>query len=177
MHRRLRRHNAAGIIRDCEKQPLLRGDFQKFFCRSVFHGAEEFLIVLGFFHSVNQEFHSLDRVHLSEEFAQDPDLGQDLGNQQKFLLAREISRGPDIIVASEPTHGLDVGATEYIRKQLIDLRDSGKAVLLVSTDLDEIMQLSDRIAVMYEGKVVAEGPAENFTLDRLGLLMGGIVGG
>ncbi len=98
------------------------------------------------------------------------------GNQQKFMLGREISKGPKLIIASEPTHGLDVGATEYVRRKLLDLKREGKAVLLVSTDLDEILQLSDRIAVMYEGEIIAQGPVKDFTLDRLGLLMGGIRG-
>ncbi len=96
------------------------------------------------------------------------------GNQQKFMLGREIAREPDVIIASEPTHGLDVGATEYVRNKLIELRDSGKAVLLVSTDLDEIMQLSDRLAVMYEGEIIAQGSAEEFNLEKIGLLMGGV---
>ncbi len=96
------------------------------------------------------------------------------GNQQKFMLGREISREPDVIVAAEPTQGLDVGATEYVRRVLMELRDSGKAVMVVSTDLDEIMQLSDRVAVMYEGRIIAQGPAREFDADRLGLLMGGV---
>jgi len=96
------------------------------------------------------------------------------GNQQKVMVGREIVREPKIFIVAEPTHGLDVGATEFIRKTLISLRDKGKAVLLVSTDLDEIMQLSDRIAVMYEGKIVAIGKAEEFSIERLGLLMGGV---
>ncbi len=96
------------------------------------------------------------------------------GNQQKFMLGREISRNPSLVIASEPTHGLDVAATEYVRKKILELRDSGKAILLVSTDLDEVFQLSDRIAVMYEGKIIAEGPSESFSLERIGLLMGGV---
>ncbi len=96
------------------------------------------------------------------------------GNQQKFMLGREIARKPDVIIASEPTHGLDVGATEYVRNKLVELRDSGKAVLLISTDLDEIMQLSDRIAVMYEGELIAQGPTREFNLEKIGLLMGGV---
>jgi len=96
------------------------------------------------------------------------------GNQQKVMVGREIVREPKIFIVAEPTHGLDVGATEFIRKTLISLRDKGKAILLVSTDLDEIMQLSDRIAVMYEGKIVAIGKAEEFSIERLGLLMGGV---
>jgi len=96
------------------------------------------------------------------------------GNQQKVMVGREIVREPKIFIVAEPTHGLDVGATEFIRKTLISLRDKDKAILLVSTDLDEIMQLSDRIAVMYEGKIVAIGKAEEFSVERLGLLMGGV---
>jgi len=96
------------------------------------------------------------------------------GNQQKVMVGREIVREPKIFIVAEPTHGLDVGATEFIRKTLISLRDKGKAILLVSTDLDEIMQLSDRIAVMYEGKIVAIGKAGEFSIERLGLLMGGV---
>jgi len=96
------------------------------------------------------------------------------GNQQKLMVGREIIREPKIFIISEPTHGLDVNATEFIRKLLIKLRDRGKAILLISTDLDEILQLSDRIAVIYEGKIMAVGRPEEFTLERLGLLMGGV---
>ncbi|MDJ0270948.1 MAG: ABC transporter ATP-binding protein [Aigarchaeota archaeon] len=96
------------------------------------------------------------------------------GNQQKVLVGREIATKPKVIIAAEPTHGLDVGATEYIRTLLVKLRDRGKAILLISTDLDEITQLSDRIAVIYEGKIMAVGKTEEFTREKLGLLMGGI---
>ncbi len=96
------------------------------------------------------------------------------GNQQKLMVGREVAVEPKVIIASEPTHGLDVGATEYIRSLLVKLRDEGKAVLLISTDLDEILQLSDRIAVIYEGRIMAVGKTEEFTLERLGLLMGGV---
>ncbi len=98
------------------------------------------------------------------------------GNQQKVMVGREIVREPKAFVVAEPTHGLDVGATEFIRKTLASLKTKGKAIMLISTDLDEILQLSDRIAVMYEGKVMAVGPASEFTLERLGLLMGGVSG-
>ena len=96
------------------------------------------------------------------------------GNQQKLMVGREIIREPKIFIISEPTHGLDVNATEFIRKLLVKLRDKGKAILLISTDLDEILQLSDRIAVIYEGKIMAVGKPEEFTLEKLGLLMGGV---
>lgn len=98
------------------------------------------------------------------------------GNQQKVMVGREIVREPKVFIVAEPTQGLDVAATEFIRKTLLSLRDRGKAVLLISTDLDEILQLSDRIAVIYEGKIMAVGKPEEFTLERLGLLMGGVHG-
>jgi len=96
------------------------------------------------------------------------------GNQQRLMVGREVAAHPKVIIAFEPTHGLDVAATEYIRSLLLRLRDEGKAILLVSTDLDEILQLSDRVAVMYEGEVIAVGRPEEFTLEELGLLMGGV---
>ena len=78
------------------------------------------------------------------------------GNQQKAIIAREIDKDPKLLVAVQPTRGLDVGAIEYIHKQIVDERDRGKAVLLVSLELDEVMNLSDRILVMYEGEIVGE---------------------
>ena len=96
------------------------------------------------------------------------------GNQQKVMVGREIIREAKVFIVSEPTHGLDVGATEFIRKTLLSLRDKGKAILLISTDLDEILQLSDRVAVIYEGEIMAVGKPEEFSLEKLGLLMGGI---
>ncbi len=98
------------------------------------------------------------------------------GNQQKVMVGREIVREPKVFIVAEPTQGLDVAATEFIRKTLLELRDQGKAILLISTDLDEILQLSDRIAVIYEGEIMATGKPEEFTLERLGLLMGGVRG-
>ncbi|RLF27608.1 MAG: ABC transporter ATP-binding protein, partial [Thermoplasmata archaeon] len=96
------------------------------------------------------------------------------GNQQKIIAGREILKGAEVFVASQPTRGLDVASTEYIRKLLLELRDQGKAILLVSTDLDEILQLSDRIAVMYEGKIIGELERGEATMEKLGLLMGGV---
>ncbi len=78
------------------------------------------------------------------------------GNQQKAIVAREIDKNPELLVAVQPTRGLDVGAIEYIHKQLVAQRDAGKAVLLVSLELDEVMNVSDRILVMYEGEIVGE---------------------
>jgi ABC-type uncharacterized transport system ATPase subunit len=96
------------------------------------------------------------------------------GNQQKLLLGREISKQPKLIVAAQPTRGLDVAATEYVRRMLVSLRNQGHAVLLVSSDTDEVMQLSDRIAVMYRGKFVAVTRPEEVTEEKLGLYMGGM---
>ncbi len=95
------------------------------------------------------------------------------GNMQKVILARVLSRQPKVVIAAQPTRGLDIGATEYVRQQLLAQRDRGAAVLLISEDLDEILALSDRIAVIYEGEIVGELPASEATPERLGLLMAG----
>jgi simple sugar transport system ATP-binding protein len=95
------------------------------------------------------------------------------GNMQKVVMARALSRNPKVVIASQPTRGLDVGATEYIRKKLLEERDRGAAVLLLSEDLDEIMALSDRIAVIYEGCIRGILPAVEATTEKLGLLMAG----
>ena len=96
------------------------------------------------------------------------------GNIQKVVLARELYREPDLIIASQPTTGLDVGATESIRKLLLKNRERGAAILLISTDLDEIISLSDRIAVMYEGQIIGIMDTEKAQLNEIGLMMGGI---
>ncbi|MEM1984439.1 MAG: ABC transporter ATP-binding protein [Candidatus Korarchaeum sp.] len=96
------------------------------------------------------------------------------GNQQRLLVGREILKEPDVLVVCEPTQGLDVAATEFIRGTLLRFRDEGRAIILVSTDLDEVFELSDRIAVMYEGRFIGMGRSEEFTVERLGLLMGGV---
>jgi simple sugar transport system ATP-binding protein len=96
------------------------------------------------------------------------------GNQQKVIVAREFSRPIKLLIASQPTRGLDVGSVEYIHGRIIEKRDDGTAVLLVSTELDEIMELSDRIAVMYRGKIVEILDAEGATKEQVGLLMAGV---
>ena len=95
------------------------------------------------------------------------------GNQQKAIIAREIDRNADLLVAVQPTRGLDVGAIEYIHSQIVRQRDLGKAVLIVSLELDEVMNLSDRILVMYEGEIVGELDPKTTTVDELGLYMAG----
>lgn len=95
------------------------------------------------------------------------------GNQQKAIVAREIDANPEILIAVQPTRGLDVGAIEYIHKQLVAQRDEGKAILLVSLELDEVMNVSDRILVMYEGEIVANLNPKEITVNELGLYMAG----
>ena len=96
------------------------------------------------------------------------------GNIQKVVLARELSRNPRVILAAQPTRGLDIGATEYVREQLLIERRKGTAIMLISEDLDEILALSDRIAVIYEGRIMDIVPRENATPEKLGLLMAGV---
>lgn len=95
------------------------------------------------------------------------------GNQQKAIIAREIDKNPELLIAVQPTRGLDVGAIEYIHRQIVAQRDAGKAVLLVSLELDEVMALSDRILVMYEGEIVGELDPKTTTVEELGLYMAG----
>lgn len=95
------------------------------------------------------------------------------GNQQKVIIAREVSNDPDVLIAAQPTRGLDVGAIEFVHKSLVEQRDRGKAVLLVSFELDEIMNLSDRIAVIYNGKIVSILDAKDANEKTLGYLMAG----
>ena len=95
------------------------------------------------------------------------------GNQQKAIVAREIDKDPELLVAVQPTRGLDVGAIEYIHHQILAVRDAGKAVLLVSLELDEVMNLSDRILVMYEGELVGQFDPKTVTVEELGLYMAG----
>ncbi len=95
------------------------------------------------------------------------------GNQQKAIIARELDKAPELLIAVQPTRGLDVGAIEYIHKQLVAQRDEGRAVLLVSLELDEVMTVPDRILVMYEGEIVAELDPKKTTAEELGLYMSG----
>jgi simple sugar transport system ATP-binding protein len=99
------------------------------------------------------------------------------GNQQKLVVARALAGNPRVIIAAQPTRGVDIGAIEYIHQKLIEFKERGNAVLLVSTELEEIMKLSDRVAVLYGGTVVAEDKTENFDEYRLGNLMTGLESG
>ena len=95
------------------------------------------------------------------------------GNQQKAIIGRELDRENPLLIAVQPTRGLDVGAIEYIHKQIVAQRDAGKAVLLVSLELDEVMTVSDRILVMYEGQIVGELDPKKTTVEEMGLYMAG----
>ncbi len=99
------------------------------------------------------------------------------GNQQKIVVAREMDRAPDLLLVGQPTRGVDIGAIEFIHKQIIALRDQGKAILLVSVELDEIIGLSDRIAVMFDGRIMGERLPDQTDQNELGLLMAGVTEG
>src|SRR5690606_33931108 len=96
------------------------------------------------------------------------------GNQQKVIIARELSRDTKLLIAAQPTRGLDAGSIEFIHKQIIKMRDEGDGVLLVSTELHEILSLSDRIAVMYAGQIIDIVEAKQATRESIGLLMAGV---
>ena len=99
------------------------------------------------------------------------------GNQQKLILAREIERNPELLLVGQPTRGVDIGAIEFIHRRIVELRDAGKAILLVSVELDEILGLADRIAVMFDGRIMGERDPEKTNERELGLLMAGVEGG
>ena len=96
------------------------------------------------------------------------------GNLQKVILARELAGKPALVIASQPTRGLDVGAMEYIHRRLLQEKERGAGVVLISEDLDEIFNLSDRIIVMYEGKIMGEVPADVASREQIGLWMSGV---
>lgn len=98
------------------------------------------------------------------------------GNQQKIVLAREIDRSPDLLLVGQPTRGVDIGAIEFIHQQIVALRDEGKAILLVSVELEEILSLSDRIAVMFDGHIMGEKLPSETNEGELGLMMAGMTG-
>ena len=97
------------------------------------------------------------------------------GNQQKLVLARELGRAPRVLLVGQPTRGVDIGAIEFIHAQLRALRDAGCALLLVSSELDEILALADRVLVMHAGRIVGERPVNECSESRLGLMMAGEV--
>ena len=96
------------------------------------------------------------------------------GNQQKLILSRELNESPKVLLIGQPTRGVDIGAIEFIHQRLIDMRDKGAAILLVSVELEEVLSLSDRIVVMFDGKIVGERVNKDVTDRELGLLMAGV---
>ena len=144
------------ILREHHKQPYSRSGFLNL--REIAHHSDQ---LIGKFR-VKTPSHDTLAKNLSG------------GNIQKVVLARELSRNPRVIVAAQPTRGLDIGATEYVRGQLLEQRRQGVAVMLISEDLDEILALSDRIAVIYEGQIMDILPREAASPEKLGLLMAGV---
>ena len=96
------------------------------------------------------------------------------GNQQKIIIAREVTEDAKLVIANQPTRGLDIGATEFVRQTLMDVRNSNRSVLLISADLEEILALSDRIAVMFGGRIVGVLNRDEADVQKIGLLMGGV---
>ena len=96
------------------------------------------------------------------------------GNIQKAIMARELAREPQVLIAAQPSRGVDIGATEYIHQRLMQQRAAGKAVLLISEDLDEVLALSDRVAVIYEGQIIGVVKRFEATVEQLGLMMAGV---
>jgi simple sugar transport system ATP-binding protein len=129
--------------------------------------------------AIHQEAVEKSATDLTKEYdVRTPSVDNDVGhlsggNQQKVIVAREFSRPLKLIVAAQPTRGLDVGSIEYIHKRIVAKRDEGTAVLIVSTELEEVLSLGDRIPVMYQGHIVDILDPEEATPERLGLLMGG----
>jgi len=97
------------------------------------------------------------------------------GNQQKVVIARELSKTPDLLIASQPTRGLDVSATEYVHKQMLAAREAGAAILFISTELEEILSLSDRIGVIYEGEIMGIVPGKGADILEIGEMMAGLL--
>lgn len=99
------------------------------------------------------------------------------GNIQKLIMARELSGAPRVLLVAQPTRGIDVGSAQYIHERLVEQRDQGTAVLIISEDLDEVMAISDRILVMYEGAVIGSADPRRSTREAIGLLMAGVAAG
>jgi len=140
------------------------------------HKRREFLLPMQLFNMKNILQHTgklVDQYEIVVSSLASPVRSLSGGNQQKVVVGRELSKMPELIIASQPTRGLDVGATEYIRKLLLGLKSEGKAVVLVSSDLDEILDLTDRVAVMYEGQFMGIAESSSLNEKTIGMMMGG----
>jgi ABC-type uncharacterized transport system ATPase subunit len=144
------------ILRDHHKEPFSRNGF--LFLRIIAEWADKLI----------------GRFQVKTPSRETPAKNLSGGNIQKVVLARELSREPRILIAAQPTRGVDIGATEYVHAQLLGQRQEGTAILLISEDLDEVMALSDRIAVVYEGQIMGIVDSETATPEQLGLLMAGV---
>ena len=122
---------------------------------------------------IRQNAEALIKQYQIKALPDDPVRTLSGGNMQKVLLARALARNPRVVVAAQPTRGLDIGATEYVRSRLLDARKAGAAVLLISEDLEEIMALSDRIAVIYAGRIMGVAPVREVSIEQIGLMMAG----
>jgi len=141
------------------------------------HQWEEFRGPLGFLRrgKVNQHVRQLmDRFDIQATGPSAPAKSLSGGNQQKLIVGRELAKDPAIVVASQPTRGLDIGAAKYIRDLLVEMRGKGRAILLVSADLDEVLALADRLAIMYEGRFMGESCPGELSREQIGMLMGGV---
>ncbi|MDD4904086.1 MAG: ABC transporter ATP-binding protein [Candidatus Bipolaricaulis sp.] len=141
------------------------------------HQWEEFRGPFGFVRRgrVNQHVRQLmERFDIQATGPNAPAKSLSGGNQQKLIVGRELAKNPAIVVASQPTRGLDIGAAKYIRDLLIEMRDNGRAILLVSADLDEVLALADRLAIMYEGRFMGESCPGELSREQIGMLMGGV---
>ena len=144
------------ILREHAKRPYARAGFLSF--RAIERISAELV----------------DRFNVKTPSLDTPMKNLSGGNVQKVILARELSRRPDVLIAAQPARGLDIGAAEYVHLRLLDQRNAGTATLLISEDLDEILALSDRIVVIYEGQIMGEVKRESATPEQLGLLMAGV---
>ncbi|MEW5826604.1 MAG: ABC transporter ATP-binding protein [Candidatus Bipolaricaulota bacterium] len=141
------------------------------------HRWEEFRGPLSFLRwgKINRHVRALmDRFEIQATGPSAPAKSLSGGNQQKLIVGRELAKDPAIVVASQPTRGLDIGAAKYIRDLLIEMRNNGRAILLVSADLDEVLALSDRMAIMYEGQFMASCGPNDMSREQIGMLMGGV---
>ena len=145
------------IMRDFEKEPFSKGGF------------------LDFNAIADQANEMVDSFAIKTPTIETPMKSLSGGNAQQVILARELSRQPSVLLAAQPTRGVDIGATEYIRQLIIEQRSQGTATLLISEDLDEILALSDRIAVIFEGRIMGILDSDQATAEKLGLMMAGVV--
>jgi ABC-type uncharacterized transport system ATPase subunit len=140
------------------------------------HGHPPFArgIFLNFSKIADHTRHLIQDFEIKTPSRQTPLRNLSGGNIQKLIMARELSRDPSVLIAAQPTRGVDIGSTEYIHQRLIAQRSKGTATLLISEDLDEVRNLSDRIAVMYEGRVIGVLNREEASVEDLGLMMAGV---